>query len=833
MIGEKYDARHGQKNGSIATTHRGIVNILLVLLLFIPYTGIISMTEATSPCPYARQSVGAAGIHDNGVEYYPNDHDDNSNYSYNGSSPTGGLEQHQHRESPPVAAAREQQRPVPTPSLVGDDNKITVPRTAVGKGEEEKSSPGSRAVIGDDGNHYQRNLADFGARGGEGRSNAAPPLPGTTGTQSSPYYPSVDDDDDCDLDDDRGAIHGYPRDGNGIIGRSSSNSVTPEELKEMLGGDLSQLPPELKQILGSSSGDPSQISLDQVDIKVIDVDDASQTSQLPPDIQQEIGRILKGERGGSGNDSLPKPQPKVDDSPLGPQIEGGNSQKPQTKVDDGSSSPLGPQIGNSYPPKEPPQVQKVGNDNNLPSPQVTTGDSTGTGAEAQVPSRDNDNTKPDAKEVTGTGGGGGAPTEKIQQPPAGSGKSGAFSVRRGKGHDVRDPGYWTRDRGKASLDSCRALSNEENLNNAFLYLSNVARCEDNVQAALSWDNTLEEDATTMAQALVEFMAQNDSRTERGVRINIQGKGRASTQYTAESMLSTKSWNDAMSRVKSPHLPIPYRVAGDARGGYVPTGQNLLYSYIASVGYSSDSNGVVTPTIFAPSESVAKHLSGYISLADVEYSLADLQKWGENEGNGGVNSKVLSVIKDNGSIKPEETINNIVNQIPNGGRSGAEIDAERAYPLSYLRKEYLGGPSDLSDLSKVTMSASEYMAAHYYIDMYLRERETLRRTVNLDTIKNGRYTHTESGNYPVGHYTQMIWGSTRKIGCGCADYGGPYVCVCSYYPSGNVSGEILSSTSGSPNITYTPEEQMRINSAGYERTGASKDYFLALYNSGGV
>lgn len=41
----------------------------------------------------------------------------------------------------------------------------------------------------------------------------------------------------------------------------------------------------------------------------------------------------------------------------------------------------------------------------------------------------------------------------------------------------------------------------------------------------------------------------------------------------------------------------------------------------------------------------------------------------------------------------------------------------------------------------------------------------------------------------GHYTQVVWKSTTKVGCGCAQTkNGSTIVVCNYDPSGNFSGE---------------------------------------------
>ncbi len=47
----------------------------------------------------------------------------------------------------------------------------------------------------------------------------------------------------------------------------------------------------------------------------------------------------------------------------------------------------------------------------------------------------------------------------------------------------------------------------------------------------------------------------------------------------------------------------------------------------------------------------------------------------------------------------------------------------------------------------------------------------------------------TGNWmDVGHYSQMVWNATTKVGCGVADNYGREVLVCDYDPPGNVMGE---------------------------------------------
>lgn len=43
-------------------------------------------------------------------------------------------------------------------------------------------------------------------------------------------------------------------------------------------------------------------------------------------------------------------------------------------------------------------------------------------------------------------------------------------------------------------------------------------------------------------------------------------------------------------------------------------------------------------------------------------------------------------------------------------------------------------------------------------------------------------------YKCGHYTQLIWKNTKKVGCAVAYCGDQQIWVCNYDPAGNYSGE---------------------------------------------
>ncbi len=48
--------------------------------------------------------------------------------------------------------------------------------------------------------------------------------------------------------------------------------------------------------------------------------------------------------------------------------------------------------------------------------------------------------------------------------------------------------------------------------------------------------------------------------------------------------------------------------------------------------------------------------------------------------------------------------------------------------------------------------------------------------------------TRSNWKPAGHYTQMIWRDTKRVGCGEAECNGMLMVVCNYDPPGNYIGQ---------------------------------------------
>lgn len=74
-------------------------------------------------------------------------------------------------------------------------------------------------------------------------------------------------------------------------------------------------------------------------------------------------------------------------------------------------------------------------------------------------------------------------------------------------------------------------------------------------------------------------------------------------------------------------------------------------------------------------------------------------------------------------------------------------------------------------------------------------QSLTQLVDLWGSEQANFTNGDfpeistTGNWmDVGHYSQLVWKATTKVGCGVADGNGLDFLVCDYDPPGNVMGE---------------------------------------------
>ena len=132
----------------------------------------------------------------------------------------------------------------------------------------------------------------------------------------------------------------------------------------------------------------------------------------------------------------------------------------------------------------------------------------------------------------------------------------------------------------------------------------------------------------------------------------------------------------------------------------------------------------------------------------------------------------------------------------------------------LRQHHFQGHALIEDISleRDAQSYANYLAqtgkfthdpnnlSHKYGEnLYAFSRNA---TPNLKNIIQKWYNEQQYYNYAsnqcqsgkmCGHYTQIVWKTSKKIGCASAQYKkgrfkGGYVTVCKYYPYGNIVGK---------------------------------------------
>lgn len=116
-----------------------------------------------------------------------------------------------------------------------------------------------------------------------------------------------------------------------------------------------------------------------------------------------------------------------------------------------------------------------------------------------------------------------------------------------------------------------------------------------------------------------------------------------------------------------------------------------------------------------------------------------------------------------------------------GALARDADAWAAQLARKGRLEHASGEQRRGHGENLWMGAAGYYSAEDMIGGFASERAKFRP---------GKFPHvSRTGNWAdVGHYTQLIWPSTREVGCAVARGGANDVLVCRYAPAGNIIGE---------------------------------------------
>jgi hypothetical protein len=112
-----------------------------------------------------------------------------------------------------------------------------------------------------------------------------------------------------------------------------------------------------------------------------------------------------------------------------------------------------------------------------------------------------------------------------------------------------------------------------------------------------------------------------------------------------------------------------------------------------------------------------------------------------------------------------------------GRWAAKLATENRFEHAYdeLRRKKQG-----ENLWMGTANAYGYAEMVSY---WLDERDLAKSGVFPDISRTGNWID-------VGHYSQIIWPATQKVGCAIAHNGDDEILVCRYFPAGNKVGDRL-------------------------------------------
>jgi hypothetical protein len=79
-----------------------------------------------------------------------------------------------------------------------------------------------------------------------------------------------------------------------------------------------------------------------------------------------------------------------------------------------------------------------------------------------------------------------------------------------------------------------------------------------------------------------------------------------------------------------------------------------------------------------------------------------------------------------------------------------------------------------------MGTSRAFSLEQMVGTWISERQWFRQGIFPNVSRSGGWAR-------VGHYSQIIWPTTTRVGCGLANGRGRDVLVCRYAPAGNIDG----------------------------------------------
>lgn len=111
--------------------------------------------------------------------------------------------------------------------------------------------------------------------------------------------------------------------------------------------------------------------------------------------------------------------------------------------------------------------------------------------------------------------------------------------------------------------------------------------------------------------------------------------------------------------------------------------------------------------------------------------------------------------------------------------GAQVYANELARLNLLRHSPRTGRRGIGE--NLWMGTSNYFAPARMVGDWASERSMFRPAYFPAVSTTGNWAD-------VGHYTQIIWPATQRVGCAIGRSPRSDILVCRYWPSGNVDGQ---------------------------------------------